>query len=103
MRKSFLLLSLMLAACQPGRQASEPPARYQGAAFALAQFADTATVLRVCGGSAHEAGVMVEACVRNSVIIAPNPCQWPGSDTYAQLLCHEMGHVNGWPANHPTS
>lgn len=28
-----------------------------------------------------------------------NPCRV--REHYAQILCHELGHVNGWPANHP--
>lgn len=36
----------------------------------------------------------------NPVIFMPNPCAYPDSDAYAHLLCHELGHVNGWPATH---
>lgn len=92
-------LLLLLAACEPGRQASEPPKRYQGDAVAAVSFQTSPT----CGGATHEAGVSVEACAGGGWINAPNPCQWPGTDTYAQLLCHEVGHVNGWPANHPAN
>lgn len=37
------------------------------------------------------------------VITVPNPCTYPeASDeySYAHLLCHEMGHANGWNAAH---
>jgi antirestriction protein ArdC len=30
----------------------------------------------------------------------PNPCAFPDSDAYAHLLCHELGHANGWPPTH---
>lgn len=29
-----------------------------------------------------------------------NPCNYP-EDRYARSLCHEMGHTNGWPGDHP--
>jgi hypothetical protein len=34
-------------------------------------------------------------------IYMPNPCSFPPSDDYARLMCHEIGHLNGWPDNHP--
>lgn len=37
-------------------------------------------------------------CTVGSTIYVPNPCRW--RDPYATLLCHEMGHVNGWSAFH---
>lgn len=30
----------------------------------------------------------------------PNPCKYPKTDAYARLVCHELGHHNGWPAYH---
>lgn len=36
---------------------------------------------------------------RNYGIIVSNPCKEKGS--YAKLLCHELAHMNGWPADHP--
>jgi hypothetical protein len=30
----------------------------------------------------------------------PNPCVYPKTDSYARLLCHELGHFNGWPVYH---
>ena len=33
-------------------------------------------------------------------VIAPNPCSYPETDLYARILCHEIGHANGWPATH---
>src|SRR5690606_22609281 len=32
------------------------------------------------------------------VVVLPNPCLFP--DPYAQLVCHEMAHINGWGADH---
>lgn len=36
------------------------------------------------------------ACSPASIyVVMPNPCEFPG-DLYAELLCHEKAHVNGW-------
>lgn len=38
-------------------------------------------------------------CAVGGTVYVPNPC---GSvdETFAQLLCHELGHANGWPRTH---
>lgn len=42
----------------------------------------------------------IVAC-RNSVMMTViNPCLSEARGWYDNLLCHELGHVNGWPANH---
>lgn len=41
------------------------------------------------------------ACTLGQTVYMPNPCEFRG-DRYADLLCHEAGHVQGWPANHPS-
>jgi antirestriction protein ArdC len=30
----------------------------------------------------------------------PNPCKWPNHSEYQRMACHELSHVNGWPADH---
>ena len=45
-------------------------------------------------------GIRTEACTTAAHLIMPNPCNFPDTDAYAHLLCHELGHVNGWPATH---
>lgn len=95
------MAALLLAGCEPGRQATEPPQRYQGDNVAVLTFSASAPA--DCAGGSREFGVTVEACTRGNLVTVPNPCAWPGSDPYAQLLCHELGHVNGWPSNHPRS
>jgi hypothetical protein len=37
-------------------------------------------------------------CTVGGTIYVPNPCRW--GDGYATLMCHELGHVNGWSAEH---
>jgi len=41
-----------------------------------------------------------DACETGGRIIAPNPCSFPDTDAYARILCHEIGHANGWPSTH---
>ena len=39
---------------------------------------------------------------QNNRVIMPNPCTYPevsNIDSYAYLLCHELGHINGF--THP--
>jgi hypothetical protein len=37
------------------------------------------------------------------VIIEPEPCEWAraSGERRATLDCHELAHVNAWPADHP--
>ena len=70
-----------------------PPVRYQGDAIAGVVFTTEAHVQRMCPQVRHAVG-----CTVGSAIYVPNPCRW--NDPYATLLCHELGHVNGWTANH---
>jgi hypothetical protein len=75
-----------------------PPVGYQGSVSAAVHFMDQAAVAAIC----EERGLsLTAACaeIGGSQIWIENPCDWPG-DSYAQLLCHEIGHINGWPANH---
>lgn len=52
------------------------------------------------GSDQTELKEAIQAC-RNSVMITvTNPCAEGDLGWYANLLCHEMGHANGWPANH---
>lgn len=46
--------------------------------------------------------VVAAGCaVGKDLIVLPNPCLRYQLGSYAQLACHELGHVNGWPATHP--
>jgi hypothetical protein len=39
------------------------------------------------------------ACANPKTIWMPDPCQFSGA--YAELMCHELGHVRGWHKSHP--
>lgn len=41
-------------------------------------------------------------CAADGIITMPNPCKTATPGWYERTLCHELGHVNGWPADHST-
>lgn len=83
-----------------------PPARYDAHAIVKVRFADPSDINGpFCGKAA--AGMQTLACAAFDntsgewIITLPEPCSYPQSDNYARLACHEKGHANGWPGNHP--
>jgi hypothetical protein len=50
-----------------------------------------------CGTPAK--GFVFEGCTDGVVVHVPNPCDFP-NESFAVLLCHEQGHLQGWPADH---
>jgi hypothetical protein len=70
-----------------------PPQRFQGNTAAAVVFTDERTVQRMCPHVRMAVG-----CTVGRTIYVPNPCRW--GDAYATLLCHELGHVNGWSTHH---
>jgi hypothetical protein len=80
---------------------SLPPARFRGDNSIKVRFSDQAGVDAVCGKA--PCNMVTLACTsvrRPQLMTLPNPCRYPTSDGYAQLVCHELGHLNGWPATH---
>ena len=79
-----------------------PPARYQGDATMTVQATDQAGINAACNPlfGAPPAGMKTNACATGRRVVVPNPCRFDQSDRYAHLLCHELGHVNGWPSTH---
>jgi hypothetical protein len=55
---------------------------------------------RICAGGVPVCRRVFYACEDNGVLTMPNPCEYPRSDPYAKLLCHETAHLRGWPAYH---
>lgn len=92
----LLIGGAALSGCERAPYVKQPPKAYQTNTTAMVRFEDTQKVWNAC-----DRGPSVVGCARGVAITMPNPCQWPDDETYAQLLCHEMAHVNGWPANHP--
>lgn len=79
-----------------------PPLRFQGSAAAVVVMVNPSDIASFCGSTGDKRYVIV-ACskiVNGTPIIAiPNPCIWDG-ERFGHLLCHEKGHVLGWPATH---
>jgi hypothetical protein len=104
------VLALMMASCdQPGRQKDTaddgpPPARFRGDAEVTVRFVtDVAAACRKAGLKDMGAAYPVNGCTITQkgevpIIIERNPCKAGG---LRSSLCHEIGHANGWPGDHP--
>lgn len=80
-----------------------PPAQLQHDNVVTMEFAGQSRINDVCNAQfgAPPAGMQTQACATaGKRLIMPNPCAFPESETYARLLCHELGHANGWPPTH---
>jgi hypothetical protein len=74
-----------------------PPTRFiKHRNITTVAFATPEGIALACGGAVGEiiACASVDAGDGNW-IAAPHPCQFP-NDPYAVVLCHELGHNNGW-------
>jgi hypothetical protein len=81
---------------------ARPPVRFQDDAVFLVEVRDQRGINAECQllfGVPPE-GMKTDACTIDGRVIAPNPCDYSLTETYARMLCHEMGHVNGWPPVH---
>lgn len=80
-----------------------PPDRYQGDGSAphTTFLTPQAGINLLCGTAPK--GFRTIACVTGGgQLVLPNPCQTAyAGQSYATVACHELGHLNGWPANHP--
>jgi hypothetical protein len=41
------------------------------------------------------------SCADRLMVSVVNPCSSDQQSWYTRTLCHELAHVNGWPADHP--
>jgi hypothetical protein len=77
------------------------PQRFRGPVDRVRlDFKSAAEVNRYCAGGVVLCDRVFYACASGRRITMPNPCDYPAGDEYAALLCHELGHLNGWPATH---
>lgn len=81
-----------------------PPERYRNDVEAAPTFYVAQDRLeRLCGWTPPRPGVVLLGCERGGMIFLPNPC-WDvrySREKFAELVCHEMGHANGWSGKHP--
>lgn len=77
-----------------------PPVAYQGDTLG-ATVSFVSNVNLFCGIKPAP-GFILEACQPAKVVIMPNPCgdEFLGQ-SFARIMCHELGHLKGWPADHP--
>jgi hypothetical protein len=79
-----------------------PRGRYRRDATAQVHFVDQKHVTGYCdAGDPDAPGDVTIACQSGFTLYLPNPCAYRGE--YARIACHELGHINGWPNNHPGS
>jgi len=75
-----------------------PPERFRANRKVMIQFGGQADIERVCGKA--PCNMIMLACQPPNLLMLPNPCKYGPSDEFAKLVCHELGHLNGWPATH---
>lgn len=76
------------------------PQKYRGDTTALVYFTDQKTIDKNCGKQA-DPRLYTVACAyqKRMTMYLPNPCKDKDADkpeSYAHVLCHEIGHLNGW-------
>lgn len=76
-----------------------PQPKYMGNKIVIVKFVDDANTKKNCG-VASEGHIVACSGIGQDWMILPNACQFK-DDPYARVVCHELGHSNGWPANHP--
>jgi len=100
-------LALLMAACAVATTSwvddGYPPVRYQHNGIAqVTTFTNQVGIDAACGKAGP--GARTEACSfpKTLALVLPNPCgsEFAGQ-SFARLACHELGHLNGWPGNHP--
>ena len=78
-----------------------PPDRYRADAAFTIELRDQSGIDRTCHPlfGVPPKGMKTDACSTQGRVIMPNPCDY-STETYARMLCHELGHINGWPLTH---
>lgn len=79
-----------------------PPVRFRADNAAVVIFTGRQGIDQMCGVAGPN--YIVLACTHSingtPVVTMPNPCGYGDTEAFAKIMCHEMGHVNGWPADH---
>lgn len=70
-----------------------PPWPYQDNNGANVQFVSEYELLKVCG---LKAAACVKIVGETPIIYVLNPCKVLRKQEYSAILCHELGHINGW-------
>lgn len=109
MKRTTLTLRCLAAAvlagvsgCATAPYAQRPPPEYRGNRTVAVSFVDRPSESCREMGSRLGPGQYARACEQAQRLVLPNPCTWPDQSDFVQLVCHELGHANGWPGDHPT-
>lgn len=107
-----LLALLMVVMATPAMATSNtyvddgyPPVAYQGDTLGANVTFVTGDKLDLFCGLTPIKGLVLEGCQLDAPtkhVVMPNPCgdEYLGQ-SFARIMCHELGHLHGWPANHP--
>lgn len=87
-----MILALALMAVEPPHVIPEPPARFQHDQNVDVFFTNDSGITSNCPEGSY-------SCANDKIIFLPNPCTIKG-DWFAAVVCHELGHVNGWTQEH---
>lgn len=79
-------------------ETQRPPRKMQGDARVIVEFVDPEAVEGLCAGGGPGALACAKLYPGKPTLVMPNPCVFPW-EGYAVMLCHELGHANGW--EHP--
>lgn len=110
MRALLLAATVALLSTQAQGQQLPPKQFVRPDVTATIRFVDSDDTTLVCamlGAQRLAPGEIgtIAACTLTgavpSLIILPSPQSWHGSDAaYRRVVWHELGHWNGWPADH---
>jgi len=80
-----------------------PPKRFQQDGYATVFYLAPTSVDEVCRNGQGDFPWNILGCtdMQNRATVLPNPCLYGDREEYARLACHELGHANGWPRDHP--
>lgn len=70
----------------------------------IVEFVDAGDVEMRCaerGAKLAASDAAVLSCADRLMLTVVNPCTSKEQGWYTRTLCHELAHVNGWPADHP--
>lgn len=102
------LVRASLGAAQPpllrGRLDTHAASPVSSMPVAVIEFVAASRLEHACaerGAKMERAEGGLEACADRLMVTMVNPCDPTVSGWYARTLCHELAHVNGWPADHP--
>lgn len=75
----------------------QPPPAMTKDTFVAVRFGDRVDVHANCGQTAQ--ACETQDGVRVPLLELPNPCAWT-AESYALVVCHEIGHAEGWAGDH---